>query len=69
MRIILVGLVDRLGLYMAMLSVVSIYIRGTQYCTDKDLALRTGREDFTAICRKLSDVFLSLLPESGVPWW
>jgi len=34
-----------------------------------DAALRTGRQDFTDLCRKLADVFLSLLPRSGVPWW
>jgi len=32
-------------------------------------ALRTGREDFAEISRKLADRFLDLLPESGVPWW
>ncbi|ORX34809.1 Six-hairpin glycosidase-like protein [Kockovaella imperatae] len=32
-------------------------------------ALRTGRKDFLDTSRKLADVFLSLLPESGVPWW
>ena len=32
-------------------------------------ALRTKREDFLATSRKLADVFLSRLPESGVPNW
>jgi hypothetical protein len=31
--------------------------------------LRTGRKDFIDTSRKLADVFLSLLPEDGVPWW
>jgi hypothetical protein len=33
------------------------------------IALRTGRVDFLATCRKVSDVFLSFLPASGVPEW
>ncbi|RSH86803.1 uncharacterized protein EHS24_005076 [Apiotrichum porosum] len=33
------------------------------------VAQRTGRKDFIDLTRKLTDKFLSLLPESGVPWW
>jgi hypothetical protein len=32
-------------------------------------ALRTGRKDFLDTARRLTDKFLELLPESGVPWW
>ncbi|ORY20478.1 Six-hairpin glycosidase-like protein [Naematelia encephala] len=32
-------------------------------------ALRTGRDDFRDTSRRLADVFLSLLPDSGVPEW
>ncbi|BEI83675.1 hypothetical protein CcaverHIS002_0402790 [Cutaneotrichosporon cavernicola] len=32
-------------------------------------ALRTGRKDFLDTSRLLTDKFLDLLPESGVPWW
>ena len=34
-----------------------------------DGALRTGRKVFIDTCRGLSDKFLSLLSESGVPLW
>lgn len=32
-------------------------------------ALRTSRGDFIATTRRVSDVFLSKLPASGVPHW
>jgi hypothetical protein len=33
------------------------------------VALRTGRVEFATTSSRLADVFLSHLPESGVPWW
>ena len=51
-----------------MLNAVSISFH-TKMVADDGKALRTGRADFLATARKLADVFVSLLPESGVPWW
>lgn len=68
------GLEDKLGLFMVMRSAVRIVFPMNMFTVRNHLAecstaLRTGREDFLAASRKTADVFLSLLPETGVPEW
>jgi len=68
MPMIVAGPEVKLGGYTGMHNVVS-YNANLGTWIKRSSALRTKREDFLATARKLADVFLSLLPESGVPWW
>lgn len=54
---------------MVLLSVVSRHSSWRINRRTHAAALRTGRDDFAATCRRVSDVFLSKLHHTGVPRW